>query len=83
MLTPSDMHMYDRSAHLNAYRNIHDMKAKGLEYNPATYDTYKRDKNMPFTLNKKKLEMMSMPLPTNIGIGQIMANKGGIPGLSN
>lgn len=52
------------------------MKAKGLEYKPTTYDTYKRDKNMPFSLNKKKHEMMQIPLPTNMGggMGQIMAN---------
>ena len=34
------------------------MQEKGLEYKPTTYDTYKRNTNMPFSLNKKKHEMM-------------------------
>ena len=34
------------------------MDAKGLKYNPTTLDTYRRNKDMPFSLNKKKHEMM-------------------------
>ncbi len=72
--------MINRRGNLPRYANIHDMQERGLQpYMPKGLDHYRRNVNLPFTMNKKKLEAMNSYANPNF-YGRMSNN---IPGLSN
>lgn len=64
-LSHKDMHMMDRKN--TNYMNIHDMEAKGLQYNPKPDHHYKRDHEVPLSLKKKHAENMNKFKMPNMG----------------
>ncbi len=74
------MHMMDRRRNLGRYANIHDMQERNLQpYVPKGLDHYRRNVDMPFSMNRKKHEAMNSYAKPNF-YGPMGNN---VPGLSN